>query len=43
MVELDCGVEEKRKLEKIALSNDTIRCHTSDMPQDNLNQVADEI
>ena len=26
MVELVCGVEQKRKLEKIDLSNDTLRC-----------------
>ena len=43
MVELVCGVEQKRKLEKIALSNDTVRCRISDMSQDILNQVADEI
>ena len=43
MIELVCGVEQKRKLEKIALSNDTIRCRISDMSQDILNQVADEI
>ena len=43
MVELVCGVEQKRKLEKIALSNDTIRCRISDMSQNILNQVADEI
>ena len=43
MVELVCGVEQKRKLEKIAFSNDTIRCRISDMSQDILNQVADEI
>ena len=43
MVELVCGVEQKRKLEKIALSNDAIRCRISDMSQDILNQVADEI
>jgi len=38
MVELVCGVEQKRKLEKIALSNDTVRCHISDMSQDILKQ-----
>ena len=43
IIELVCGVEQKRKLEKIALSNDTIRCRISDMSQDILNQVADEI
>ena len=43
MVELVCGVEQKRKLEKIALSNDTIRCRISDMSQDILNQVVDKI
>ena len=43
MVELVCGKEQKRKLEKIALSNNTIRCRISDMSQDILNQVADEI
>ena len=43
MVELVCGVERKRKLEKIALSNDAIRCQINDMSQDILNQVADEI
>ena len=43
MVELVCGVEQKRKLEKIALSNDTVRCRISDMSQDILKQVADEI
>ena len=43
MVELVCGVEQKRKLEKIALSNDTIQCRISDMSQDILNQVVDEI
>ena len=42
MVELVCGVEQK-KLEKIALSNDTVCCHISDMSQDILNQVTDEI
>ena len=42
-VELVCVVEQKRKLEKIALSNDTVRCRVSDMSQDILNQVADEI
>ena len=42
MVELVCGVE-KRKLEKIALSNDTVCCRISDMSQYILNQVADEI
>ena len=43
MVELVCGVEQNRKLEKIALSNDTVRCRISDMSQDILNRVADEI
>jgi len=43
MVELVCRVEQKRKLEKIALSNVTVRCRISDMSQDILNQVADEI
>ena len=43
MVELVCGVEQKRKLEKIDLSNDTLRCRISDMSQDILNLVADEI
>ena len=41
MVELVC--EEKRKVEKIALSNDTIRCQVSDMSQDIINQAANEI
>ena len=43
MVELVCGEEQKRKLEKIALSNDTVRCRISDMSHDILNQVANEI
>ena len=43
MVELVCGEEQKGKLEKIALSNDTVRCRISDMSQDILKQVADEI
>ena len=43
MVELLCGGEQIRKLEKIALSNDTVRCRINDMSQDILNQVTDEI
>ena len=43
MAELVCGVEQKRKLEKIGLSNDTVRCRISDMSHDILNQIADEI
>ena len=38
-----CGVGQKRKLEKIALSNDTVCCRISDMSQDILNEVAEEI
>ena len=43
MVELVCGVQQKKKFEKIALSNDTIQCRISGMSQDILNQVADKI
>ena len=43
MVKLVCGVKQKRKLAKIGLSNDTVRCRISDMSHDISNQVADEI
>ena len=41
-VKLVCGVEQKRKLEKTALSNDTVRCRIRYISQDILNQVADK-
>jgi len=43
MVELVCGREQK-KLKKISLPNDTVRCRfISDMPLDILDQVTDQI
>ena len=43
MVELVCGREQERKIEKISLSNDTVRRCTSDMSQDILDRVAAEV
>jgi len=41
-VELYCGREQRKKLEKIYSSNDTVRCRISDMSCDISDQVADE-
>ena len=42
MVQLVCGREQKKKIEKISLTNDTVCRRISDMFQDILDQVAEE-
>ena len=43
MVEFVYRKEQKKKIEKIFLSNDTVHCRISDMFQDALDQIAEEI
>ena len=43
MVQLVCGREQKKKIQKISLPSDTVRRCTSQMPQDILDQVAKKI
>ena len=43
MVEHVCEKEQKKKIEKIFLPNDTVLCRISDMSQDILDLVAEEI
>ena len=43
MVEFVCGKEQKKKIKKISLSNGTVRHRISDMSQDILDHVAEEI
>ena len=43
MFELICGKEQKKQIEKIALSNDTVRRRITDLSQNILDQAAEEI
>ena len=43
VVEFVCGKEQKKKIEKIFLSSNTVRRRINDMSQDILDLVAEEI
>jgi hypothetical protein len=43
IVELVCGLEQKKKIEAVPLSNDTIRSRIADMSSNILKQVMDEL